>query len=198
MKILLIILVLCLILNVLLLTYPVRLAVQSENCRLVVYWLPFGSRKVCLLKREFAPPDVILALAEGNFATAADILLTKKADKAQKTDERKLSWADIWALIGGGLAAVRVREFRLRIAVGGDPYRAAMLAGSLSAVLSAGLARFSMAVASWTHDVRGAEVTMLSPPSRFVDSRMALSAEFSVRAGGALWQILRRMYKNRV
>lgn len=159
---------------------------------------------MCLLKREFAPPDVILALAEGDFATAADILLTKKADKADKPektskpDERRLNWADIWALIGGGLAAVRVREFRLCIAVGGDPYRAAMLAGSLSAVLSAGLARFSMVVASWAHDVRGAEVTMLSPPSRFVDSRMALSAEVSVRVGGALWQILRRMYKNRV
>lgn len=203
MKILLIILVLCLLLNVFLLAYPIRLAIELDKRRAAVYWLPYIGRRVSILQRDFAPPELIAALAEGDFERAADILLAKKgkpqADKAQSEKKQAggrhelFSWANIRSCLGGGLAAVRVRRLRLQILVGGDPYRAAMLAGGLSAAVSAGLARLSAAVAEWPSDVRGAEVGLLSPASSLSDSRIVFSTEVSARVGTALWQILRRM-----
>lgn len=202
MKILLIILGLCLLLNVLLLTYPVRLAVELDRQRAAVYWLPYIARRVCLWQREFAPSKLIAALSEGDWAKAADLLLDGRAERREKStlekerERDRLSWTSIRAVIVGGLAALRVRKFRLYVAVGGDPFYAAMLAGSLSAVLSAALARLSAAVAAWQGGAQCIDVAMLSPDSRFADSRLNLSAEMSVCAGTALWEILRRMGRN--
>lgn len=193
MKILLIVLGLLLLLNLLLLTYPIRLAVVLDNRQAAVYWLPYVGRRVRIWQKKFVPSQVIAAFYEGDFEQVAALLFSGRAERQAESAPHRLSWRNVRALLGGGLAALRVRSFRLSVAIGGEPFKAAMLAGSLYAGLSAALARLSAAVASWQCGADGVQVTMLSPPCCFIDSRIFLAAEVSVAIWQALWQILRRI-----
>lgn len=196
MKILLVVLGLPAAIILLLLVWPVRLAVRLVDGEMTLYWrpLPLG-RGVRIFAKKISPPDVVQALADGDVERVVDVLLARreKPEKPEKPQTKRRPWLKKAAI--GAVSALHVDDVRLAVALGGDPFRAAMLLGALEAAWHPLCGRVSCAVASWPSG--GAEslsVGLLPPEKGLAQSTLAakLQVRFSLWRvlGAALWRLM--------
>lgn len=185
-----------LILALLLLLYPLCVGVKADRNRLQIFWRPFSPAKwrVCLLAREFAPPKLLLAVAEEDWEGAVDLLLKKRKDKAEATPKGEKQNSPNRRLRPWLLAvfsALRVEKLAIRAKIGGDPYRAAILSGTVWAIMSALLARLSAAVKCWRPRSGDClQMGLMPQPSRFWDSQVEINLECRLCLGRVLLNLL--------
>lgn len=199
MKILLVVLGLSAAMVLLLLVWPVRLAVRLVDGEMTLYWRPLPRwRGVRIFAKKISPPDVLLALADGDVERVVDVLLAQREkpeqpEKPEKTQTKRRPWLKKAAI--GAVSAVRVENVRLAVALGGDPFRAAMLLGALEAAWHSLCGRVSCAVASWPNDGAESLSVGLLPPEKSL-AQSTLAAKLQVRLGlgrvlgAALWRMM--------
>lgn len=183
-----------LVLLVILLVYPVTLAAELNNQILKIYWRPLPGLKwrVTLFARALLAPEVLPALAAGDWRAVWRLLRPAKLKKAGRSLPEGL-----FPLLTGLLAALHIKRFRLNMAVGGEPARAALLAGALWGVLSAALGWLSFRVAAWPQDEQALNVSLLAGSYTVTDSQIGLTAELYCRPGAALVVLLRQIIGKR-
>lgn len=192
------------------LLWPLDVALRLADGCLTVRWrpLPLGGWRVSLFSCRVEMPELVRALVDCDLECVVDVLLAgwtakstvdepENADNAEKsTKNAKFERLLLRRVLPGVASALHIRDLRVQVALGGEPFHAAMLAGALQAALHTAFARVSHLVASWrVNPAQTPEIVLLPQPATFSASRIAAECRVRFCVGRMLVAVVGRIIR---